>query len=143
MRHTAAHWNTRLPSALVLMPHTISHCNTLQRTATHCIALQHTPAGGTDAIIHCVHSSLLQRTAMHCNALQRTATHCNTLQHTATHCNTLLPVALILDPLCALQQTAHTSAYSCTVALCYRALRSSRYPSVDTRVRENDSRVLQ
>jgi len=47
----------------------ISHCNTLQHTATHCNTLQHT--------------------ATHCNTLQRTATHCHTLPHTATHCNAL------------------------------------------------------
>jgi len=40
--------------------------------------------------------SIMQRTATHCNALeytattlQHTATHCSTLQHTATHCNAL------------------------------------------------------
>jgi len=39
------------------MPHTATHCNTLQHTATHCNTLQHT--------------------ATHCNAL-----HCITLRHT-------------------------------------------------------------
>jgi len=38
--------------------------------------------------IRMTHCNTLQRTATHCNALQHTATHCNTLQHTATHCNT-------------------------------------------------------
>ena len=42
----------------------VTHCNTLQRTATHCNALQHT--------------------AIHCITLQHTATLCNALQHTAT-----------------------------------------------------------
>jgi len=31
----------------------------------------------------------MQRTATHCNALQHTTTLCNTLQHIATHCNAL------------------------------------------------------
>jgi len=45
----------------------VSHCNTLQHTATHCNSLQHT--------------------ATHCNTLQHTETHSNTPQHTATHWN--------------------------------------------------------
>jgi len=31
------------------------------------------------------HCNTLQHTATHCNALQHTATHCNTLQHTLQH----------------------------------------------------------
>jgi len=46
----------------------MTHCNTLQHTATHCNTLQHT--------------------ATHCNTLQHIATHGNTLQYTATHCTT-------------------------------------------------------
>ena len=68
-----------------------AHCNTLQHTATHFIALQHMAT----------HCNTLQHAATHlevlmmirgthnlCNTLQHTATHCNTLQHTATHSNT-------------------------------------------------------
>jgi len=68
-----------------LLQHTATHCNTLQRTATHWThlnALEHTA----------IHWNTLQRIATHCNSLQQTATHCNTLdtlQHTATHCSTL------------------------------------------------------
>jgi len=74
----------------------ITHCNTLQHTATHCNTLQHTaPQQSTDhaalnrqhTATHC--NDKLQHTLIsHCNTMQHTATHCNTLQHTATHCNT-------------------------------------------------------
>jgi len=42
----------------------ITHCNTLQHTATYCQTLQHT--------------------AKHCNTMQHTAAHCSTRQHSAT-----------------------------------------------------------
>jgi len=51
---------------------TITHCNTLQHTATHFKI--------HSRVRHCP-------MAVHYNTLQHTATHCNTLQHTATHCN--------------------------------------------------------
>ena len=83
LQHTATHCNTWVgmsmfcvcvySSMFVSISH-ISHCNTLQHTATHC--------------------NTLQNTATHCNTLQHTATHGNTLQHTATHytnCNTFRP----------------------------------------------------
>jgi len=54
-----------------LIARTTTHCNTLQRTATHSVA---------DSITRRAH------TATYCNILQHTAAHCNTLQHT---CNTL------------------------------------------------------
>jgi len=93
----------------------LSHCNTLQHTATHCNTLQHTAT-------HCNNTrtgplprlsrenvwnvyflfqptGTLQLTATHCNTLQtlqqhrtaycHTATHCNTLQHSATLCNNI------------------------------------------------------
>jgi len=56
----------------------MTHCDTLQHTATHCSTLQHTAA----------HCNTLQHTATHCNTLQHTATHYNTLQHTAAHGST-------------------------------------------------------
>jgi len=55
-----------------------SNNNTLQNTAAHCPALQHTEA----------QCSALQRNATHCDTLQHTAQRCNTLQNDATHCNT-------------------------------------------------------
>jgi len=82
----------------------------LQRTATHCNALQHTathsPIHSVIDVVECVatHCNILQHTATHCNTLQHihlfiqslmllsvlqpTATYCNALQHTTTHCNT-------------------------------------------------------
>jgi len=59
------------------------HCNTLQRTVTHCNTLQHVWDNSS-------HTLNMQHyySAVHCNTLQHTTTHCNTLQHTATHCNT-------------------------------------------------------
>ena len=67
---TAAHCNI-LQHTAIKHPaiHSATHCNTLQRTATHCDILGHT--------------------ATHCNKLQNTATHCYTLKYAATHCNTL------------------------------------------------------
>ena len=71
----------------------VTHCSTLQHTATHpkhnCDALQHT-ATYLQHICNTLelHSTTqqLHHTAPHCNTLQHTAPH---LQHTATHCNTL------------------------------------------------------
>jgi len=52
----------------------VSHCNTLQHTATHSNTQQHTAT----------HSNTLQHNAAFCNTLQHPATPCNTLQRTAT-----------------------------------------------------------
>jgi len=79
-----------------IIPHTATHCNTLQHSATHGHTLQYSDC------------NTLQRTATRCNTLQHTmtrtladvsglphgiilhsATLCNTLQHSATLCNTL------------------------------------------------------
>ena len=57
----------------------LTHCNTLQHTATQCNTMQHTAT-------HCIHR---RRTAL------RQMTHCNTLQYSATHCNTLQRTASI------------------------------------------------
>jgi len=79
----------------------VTHCNTLQHTATHRNMPQHTARiapvwheyfmTGTN---HSRHTTL-QHTATRCNTLQHAATHCNTLQHTATHCNTLQHTARV------------------------------------------------
>jgi len=71
------------------LQHTATHCSTLQHTATHCSTLQHTAAHCSTLQHTAVHCNTLQHTAAHCSTLQHTATHCNTLQHTAAHCNTL------------------------------------------------------
>ena len=68
-RHTATPWHCRL----LTLPHTATHCNTLQ----------HTAALIGDLCRRLIADSL-QHTAAHCNTLQHTATHCNTLQHTAS-----------------------------------------------------------
>jgi len=72
-----------------------TNCNTLQHTATRCIALQHTRI--TKQIhFSATYRKLLQTVATHCNALQhalqpyRNTQRWNALQHAATqHCNTL------------------------------------------------------
>jgi len=84
------------------------HCNTLQRTAPHCNALQQRRESIT-AI-----SSTLQHSTAYCNTLQKrheciilfisstaqhSATHCSTLQHTATHCNNAVNTMQLLSPL--------------------------------------------
>ena len=63
----------RLHTSLHAQTHTVTQCNTLQCTATHCNRLQQ-------------HTSLYAQT--------HTATHCNTLQDTATDCNTRLHTSL-------------------------------------------------
>ena len=103
----------------MLPPSAATHCNILQRTATHCI---HTTgqyaicAHFLDQIVRALppgaatNCNTLQRTSMHCNTLkcaQHTAytlrgstaclhnclraspTCCNTRQYTSTHCTTL------------------------------------------------------
>jgi len=49
-----------------ILQHATTHCNTLQRTATHWWVCE-------------------RDTATHCNTVQHTATHCNALQRIATH----------------------------------------------------------
>jgi len=98
-----------------------TNCNTLQHTATRCIALRYTRITKQ---LHFVapYCKLLQTVATHCNTLQCTATrtvihrntqrwnvlqhattqHCNTLQHTATSYNTpaeYFPVSNLGDTL--------------------------------------------
>ena len=65
--------------------------NTLQHTATHCNALQHTATLQrwaqilkSQLITSDVHIYICPKT----HRKQHTATHCNTLQRTATDCNT-------------------------------------------------------
>jgi len=81
----------------------ISHCITLQHTATHCNTLQHTATHYNTLQHITTHCSTLQHTATHCNTLwyitylspqkclgmHTHISHCNTLQHTTPHCNTL------------------------------------------------------
>ena len=87
-------------------PATVSHCNMLQRTATHrntLHELQHTHAKWYVAPATVSHYNTLQHTATHCNVLRHTAAHCSThlqddtrlLQrcHTTLHCNTLQRIA--------------------------------------------------
>jgi len=107
----------------ILIP--VSHCNTLQYTATHCSTLQLTTTHCITTQHTATHCNILQHTAksrpccwmwttfwfpyhtaMHCNTLQHTAAHCNTLQHTATHCNTLQHTATHCN---ALQQAGLTA----------------------------------
>jgi len=59
-----------------------THCNILQHTVTPCNTLQRTGRNGV-----ATRSSLLCQDWLttHCNTLQHPATHCNTLQHTETH----------------------------------------------------------
>jgi len=67
------------------------HCNTTQRTATQCNALQHTH----DAFRALFCTSWQDTIITHRNALQHNATHCNTTQRTATH-SRCIPYTLYL-----------------------------------------------
>ena len=90
------------------LQHTASHCNTLQYTATHCNTLQHTATHCTQMTFpRCLSCETVCRHITHCNTLQSTATHCNTLQHIATHCNTLQHTATRCN---TLQHTLHSNA---------------------------------
>jgi len=65
----------------------LTHCNTLQNTATDCNRLQQHTA--TYCNISCGACRCLAGVLVHCNTLQNTTMHCNNmLQHAATHCNT-------------------------------------------------------
>ena len=63
------------------LPHSATHCNTLQRTATLCNTLQRKRTSK--------YSGFCMTAVVDGSALQHCATHCNTLQHSATPCNTL------------------------------------------------------
>jgi len=67
-----SHWNA--------LQHTVMHCKTLRRTATHFNTLQH---------ITTPHDSRNREWRDACSVIRDTATHCNTLYHTWTHCNTI------------------------------------------------------
>ena len=114
--HTAIqHCNTLYFTSSVTLGVAVTHCNTLQHTATHCNKLQHTATHYISRALshlgslwlfatarYCSETTPMSHTATqkcntlnitnsatHCNTLQHTAAHCNTLQHTATHCSTL------------------------------------------------------
>jgi len=84
LQHTATYYSTLQHTATYCstLQHTATHCNTLKITATHCNTLQMKTHAGYPRW-----KITLQHTATHCNTLRYTATHCNTLQHTATLCN--------------------------------------------------------
>ena len=130
-------------SALYVIRHTATLCNTLQHTATHCTysthcntlhllePLQHTALlrhlnrhsrsvkeRGLSEWVYATDCNILQQTATDCNTLQLTVTDCNRLQRTATHCNALQRAATHCN---ALQRTAthcnarqHTAIHSTT-----------------------------
>jgi len=69
--------------------HSVSHCNTLQHTATHEALEWHEQPQALQVDIL---NDTLHHSASHCNTvhhtaphLQHTAPHYNTLQHAATH----------------------------------------------------------
>ena len=71
----------------------VSHCNTLQHTATHGSTLQHTCNTLHHTAITEAVSCVYNVTTCH---FSYTAIHGNTLQHTATHCNTRAPHCITL-----------------------------------------------
>jgi len=88
-----------------------THYHTLQRTATHCNALQHTTLQYCDTLKYDLQWYCSQHTATYYNALQRTATHCNTL-----HCNTSIYLTRFTKILSSthchtLQRTAHNATH--------------------------------
>ena len=74
----------------------LTHCNTLQRTATRYNTLQHTAYCSENEcqniVTHCTHSDTLHQTSTHCDDCTQQerrpliAINCNTIQHTATRC---------------------------------------------------------
>ena len=73
---------------------------TLQRTATHCNALQHAMAHRSNTATpqqHCNTRQPVLELAMTHRCITGHPIHCNTLQHTATHCKTLQHTATILQ----------------------------------------------
>ena len=73
---------------LSALPHTATHCKTLQDTARHCTTLHHTTPDCIRLHQTAPDCTRLQHSPADCNKLQQTTTHCNTLQHTATHYTT-------------------------------------------------------
>jgi len=84
MQHNAAHCN--------LLQHTATSC--MQLPATHC-NIENCNRIRSSKAKYVTHCNTLQYTATHCNTLQHTATHCNTLQHIAIHCNMLQHAATL------------------------------------------------
>ena len=85
----------------------ITHCNTLQHTATQCntgdSVMQHNSMHAA-----CMHYNTLQHTSTHDNMLQQAATHFSTLKHIASCCNKL----------------QHTATHRGYMRWCFRALRN-------------------
>ena len=84
MGQAATYYNTSTATCCYTLQH--AHCNTLQRTATHCntqIASRGSETTQQRAKLQHTATHTLQHTATHCNT--HTAKHCNTLKHTATH----------------------------------------------------------
>ena len=112
---------TRISICLHSSLYTATHCNSLQRNATHYNTLQSRISICCLYDCVCMHVSVcvclyarreacpsacttvstLQLIAYY-STLQHTAPHCNTLQHTATHCNTLQYTAItrVCIPFC-------------------------------------------
>jgi len=121
-------WDRRNADAV---HHTAPHCNTLQRTARHYNALQHTQKRNSHrcscAATHC---TTLQRTAPRCNALHHAAKHRNALQHTAPLCRILQHTATTIDSFwkpswlndtwAVCTEIAHASIWSLVGPLCHR-----------------------
>jgi len=89
LMHIACHIGVLADTFSHSCPMSRTPCNTLQCTATHCNALEHTAMHCNTLQCTATHCNALQHTAMHCNTLQNPATHCSMLRRTATHCNTL------------------------------------------------------
>jgi len=95
-----------------------AHCNTLQRTATHCnIAKPARNYCGQTMWICC------QLTATHCNAPQRTSTHCNTDTPVRNYCGQTMWICC--QHWCWLTPTQEKSVAVCCsvlqcVAVCYQ-----------------------
>ena len=82
MQRTATHCVTLQHTA----KHTATHCNTLQHTATECINHNVRVVQGDSQHVAI---NTLQHTATHYNTAQHTASHCVTMRHTTSQCSTL------------------------------------------------------
>jgi len=100
MQHLASHCNTlqhtatqefyasadrrmRRSGYAISLHFTVTHCNTMQHTATHCNTLQYTAAhcNAGNMCVSSIFACPAAATPSHGSALQHLTTHCNTLQH--------------------------------------------------------------
>jgi len=97
VQHTATHCNTLLQHA----EHAATRCNTLQCTAQRQACVPIAGSAAAEASLHCV--------AVCCTVLRCVAVCCSVLQCAAVCCSVLQCAAVLLRPLCTCRQISYIS----------------------------------